>query len=99
MKSLWILVKLYVNSIFRFSVMRRSKDSRERKNAIMGIVAIGIIAVTYGFMSATNAATIFLMNGVSEAPFLLMCTMASVFALVMAFSQGSATLSALSSNG
>ena len=94
MKSLWILVKLYVNSIFRFSVMRRSKDSRERKNAIMGIVAIGIIAVTYGFMSATNAATIFLMNGVSEAPFLLMCTMASVFALVMAFSQGSATLSA-----
>ena len=94
MSSLWILVKLYVNSIFRFSVMRRSKDSREKKNAIMGIVAIGIIAVTYGFMSAMNALSIFLMQGVSEAPFLLMCTMASAFALVMAFSQGSATLSA-----
>ena len=94
MRALWILVKLYVNSIFRFSVMRHSKDTREKKNAIMGVVAIGIIAVTYGFMSATNAVSIFLLQGVSEAPFLLMCTMASVFALVMAFSQGSATLSA-----
>ena len=94
MKPLWIFVKLYINSIFRFSVIRRSKDAREKRNAIMGIVAIGIIAVTYGFMSATNAATLFLMHGVTEAPFLLMCTMASAFALVMAFSQGSATLSA-----
>ena len=94
MKSLWILVKLYVNSIFRFSVMRHAKDKRERRNAIMGVVAIGIIAVTYGSMSATNAATIFLMWGVNEIPFLLMCTMASAFALVMAFSQGGATLSA-----
>ncbi len=94
MKSLWILIKLYVNSVFRFSVMRRSKDARERRNAIMGVVAIGIIAVTYGFMSASNALAIFLMQGVSEAPFLLMGTMASAFALVMAFSQGSATLSA-----
>ncbi len=94
MKPLWILIKLYVNSIFRFSVMRRSKDAREKKNAIMGVVAIGIIAVTYGFMSAANTATILLAQGASEAPFLLMCTMASVFALVMAFSQGSATLSA-----
>ncbi len=94
MRSLWILVKLYINSIFRFSVMRHSKDTREKRNAIMGVVAIGIIAVTYGFMSATNSVTLFLMQGVSEAPFLLMCTMASAFALVMAFSQGSATLSA-----
>lgn len=94
MKSLWILVKLYVNSIFRFSVMRHSKEKRERSNAIWGLVAIGIIAVTYGGMSASNAAAIFMTQGVSEAPFLLMCTVASVFALVMAFSQGSATLSA-----
>ena len=94
MRPLWILVKLYVNSVFRFSVMRHSKEKREKKSAIMGVVAIGIIAVTYGFMSASNAATIFLLQGVSAAPFLLMGTMASVFALVMAFSQGSATLSA-----
>ena len=94
MNALWTLIKLYVNSIFRFSVMRHSKDARERRNAVMGVVAIGIVAVTYGFMSASNAAAIFLMQGVSPAPFLLMCTMASVFALVMAFSQGSATLSA-----
>ena len=94
MKSLWILVKLYVNSIFHFSVMRHSKDKRERRNAIMGLVAIGIIAVTYGGMSASNTVSIFLMIGVSEAPFLLMCVIASAFALVMAFSQGSATLSA-----
>lgn len=96
MKSLWILIKLYVNSVFRFSVMRRSKDTRERRSAIMGVVAIGIIAVTYGFMSAVNALAVFELQGVSMAPFLLMCVMASAFALVMAFSQGSATLSAFS---
>lgn len=94
MRPLWILVKLYINSIFRFSVMRHSKDAREKRNAVTGIVAIGIITVTYGFMSATNAASLFLTQGVTEAPFLLMGTMASAFALVMAFSQGSATLSA-----
>ncbi len=94
MKPLWILIKLYVNSIFRFSVMRHSHDSRERRNAIMGLVAIGVIAVTYGFMSAVNTFSVFALQGVSKAPFLLMGTMASMFALVMAFSQGSATLSA-----
>ena len=94
MRSLWILVKLYVNSIFRFSVMRHSKERRERTNAVMGLVAIALIAVTYGSMSVTNTVSIFLLQGVNEAPFLLMCTMASAFALVMAFSQGSATLTA-----
>lgn len=59
----------------------------------MGIVAIGIIAVSYGFMSASTSAALFLSGQTDEAPFLMMCTMASVFVLVMAFSQGSATLS------
>ena len=52
MRSLWTLIKLYVNSIFRFSVMRRSKDARERRNAIMGVLAIALIVVVYGGMSA-----------------------------------------------
>ena len=93
MKTLWTLIKLYVNSIFRFSVIRHSTDRRERRNAVMGIAAIGIIAVSYGFMSASTSAALFLSGQSYEAPFLMMCTMASAFVLVMAFSQGSATLS------
>ena len=93
MRPLWTLIKLYINSIFRFSVIRHSSDRRERRNAIMGIVAIGIIAVSYGFMSASTSAALFLTGQTNEAPFLMLCTMASVFVLVMAFSQGSATLS------
>ena len=93
MRPLWTLIKLYINSIFRFTVMRRSKDSRERRNAIMGLVGIGIIVVTYGMMSVSYSAALFLMQENTQAPFLLMCACASVFVLVMAFSQGSATLS------
>ena len=93
MKTLWTLIKLYLNSIFRFSVIRHSADRRERRNAVMSIVAIAIIAVSYGFMSASTSAGLFLTGQTTEAPFLMMCTMASVFVLVMAFSQGSATLS------
>ena len=93
MKELRTLIKLYINSIFRFSVMRRSKDARERRNAIMGLVAIGIIVVTYGMMSFVYSAGLFMTQENAAAPFLLMSACASVFVLVMAFSQGSATLS------
>ena len=93
MRSLWTLVKLYINSIFRFTVIRRSRDARERKNAIMGLVAIGIIVMTYGFMSVTYSLGLFLTQDNAQAPFLLMSACASAFVLVTAFSQGSATLS------
>lgn len=96
MRGLWILIKLYLNSIFRFSVIRHSKDARERRGAIMGIVAIGIIVVTYGFMSVSYSAALFLTQESEQAPFLLMSACASAFVLVMAFSQGSATLSGFS---
>ena len=96
MRSLWILVKLYVNSIFRFTVMRRSGDPRERRNAIMGVVAIGVITVTYGFMSVVYSGGLFLTRDNAEAPFLLMSASAALFVLVMAFAQGSATLSGFS---
>ncbi|MBR4907189.1 MAG: hypothetical protein IKZ44_10125 [Clostridia bacterium] len=93
MKAFRTLVKLYLDSIFRVSVMRYSKESRERKNAVMGVVAIGLIVVTYGGMSGTTSYQM-LKAGVDPAvPFLMIATMASLFALAMAFAQGGATLS------
>ena len=93
MRSLWTLIKLYVNSIFRFSVMRRSKDARERRNAIMGVLAIALIVVVYGGMSASMSYAMLKAGIDASAPFLMFGAMASLFALVMAFAQGSATLS------
>ena len=93
MRSLWTLIKLYVNSIFRFSVMCRSKDARERRNAIMGVLAIALIVVVYGGMSASMSYAMLKAGIDASAPFLMFGAMASLFALVMAFAQGSATLS------
>ena len=93
MKLLWTLIKLYVNSIFRFSVMRHSKDGRERRNAIMGLVAIAVIVVVYGGMSGMLSARMLSAGVDASIPFLLVGAMGSLFALVMAFAQGSATLS------
>ncbi len=96
MKSLWTLIKLYINSIFRFPVIRHSKDPRERRQAIMGIVAIGIIVVTYGGMSGSLTYQM-LGSGIDRSmPFLMAAAMASLFALAMSFAQGSATLSGFS---
>jgi ABC-2 type transport system permease protein len=93
MKTFRTLIKLYLNSLFRFSVIRHSKDSRERRQAVMGVVAIVLIVVVYGGMSATTSYQL-LRAGVDPAlPFLMITTMASLFALAMAFAQGSATLS------
>lgn len=93
MSSLRTLIRLYVNSIFRFQVMRYSTDRRERRNAIMGVAAIVLIVVTYGAMSGMTSYEM-LKNGLpATVPFLLAATMASLFALAMAFAQGSATLS------
>ena len=93
MKSLRTLIKLYLNSIFRIPVARYSKDARERRQAIVGIVAIGIIVVVYGGMSGMTSYQM-LETGIEPyIPFLMIVTMASVFALAMAFAQGSATLS------
>ena len=96
MRSLRTLIKLYINSIFRFTVMRKSADPRERRNAIMGVVAIGVIVVTYGLMSVVYSGGLFITQDNAQAPFLLMSACAGVFVLVMAFSQGSATLSGFS---
>ena len=94
MKAFITLVKLYLNSIFRFSVMRHSNDGRERRNAVMGVVAIVIIIVVYGGMSGMTSYRM-ISAGVDPAiPFLMIATLASLFALAMAFAQGSATLSA-----
>lgn len=93
MNTFGTLIKLYLNSIFRFPVIRYAKDPRERRNAVMGIVAIGIIVVVYGGMSGTTSLQM-ISAGVDPAvPFLMIATMASIFALAMAFAQGSATLS------
>lgn len=93
MKTFRTLIKLYLNSLFRFSVIRHSKDSRERRQAVMGVVAIVLIVVVYGGMSATTSYQL-LRAGVDPAlPFLMITAMASLFALAMAFAQGSATLS------
>ena len=93
MKPLRTLIKLYLNSIFRFPVIRYSKDPRERRNAIMGIVAIGIIVVVYGGMAGITAFEMISVGIEPSVPFLMIAAMASLFALAMAFAQGSATLS------
>ena len=93
MKPLRTLIKLYLNSIFRFPVIRYSKDPRERRNAIMGVVAIGIIVTVYGGMAGMTSLQM-ISAGIDPAvPFLMIAAMASMFALAMAFAQGSATLS------
>jgi ABC-2 type transport system permease protein len=93
MKSLWTLIKLYLNSIFRFQVMRHSNDPKERRNAIMGVVAIVLIVVVYGGMSGVMTFELLKAGIPASVPFLMAAAMASVFALAMAFAQGSATLS------
>lgn len=93
MRAFRTLVKLYLNSIFRFPVIRYSKDGRERRQAIMGVVAIAVIVIVYGGMSAMTSYQM-IGAGVDPAvPFLMIAAMASIFALAMAFAQGSATLS------
>ncbi len=93
MKAFRTLVKLYLDSIFRVSVMRHAKDGRERKNAVMSAVAIALIVVTYGGMSGTTSYRMIEAGVDPAAPFLMIATMASIFALAMAFAQGGATLS------
>ncbi|MBQ4422782.1 MAG: hypothetical protein II872_00550 [Clostridia bacterium] len=96
MKSLWTLIKLYLNSIFRFQVMRHSNDPKERRNAIMGVVAIVLIVVVYGGMSGVMTFELLKAGIPASVPFLMAAAMASLFALAMAFAQGSATLSGFS---
>lgn len=93
MKALRILIKLYLNSIFRFPVIRYSKDARERRNAIVGVAAIGVIVVVYGGMSALTTFQLLGAGADPATPILLVAALASLFALAMAFAQGSATLS------
>lgn len=93
MKTFRTLMRLYLNSLFRFSVIRHSKDSRERRQAVMGVVAIGLIVVVYGGMSALTSSQLLRAGVDPSLPFLMIAAMASLFALAMAFAQGSATLS------
>ncbi len=93
MSALRIFIKLYLNSIFRFPVIRHSKDARERRQAIMGVAAIGLIVVTYGGMSALTTFRLLVAGADPATPILLVAALASLFALAMAFAQGSATLS------
>ena len=83
MKPLWTLIKLYVNSIFRFQVMRYSKDGRERRNAIMSLAAIVLIVVVYGGMSGVLTAQMLSAGVDASIPFLLVGTMGSLFALAI----------------
>ena len=93
MKAFRTLIKLYLNSIFRFPVIRHSRDGRERRNAVMGVVAIGLIVVVYGGMSGMTTYQMLTAGVDPKIPFLMIATMASLFALAMAFAQGGATLS------
>ena len=93
MKALRTLIGLYLNSIFRFPVIRYSKDPRERRNAVTGVAAIGMIVVMYGGMSGWIAFRLLSAGADAAIPFMLSAAMASLFALAMAFAQGSATLS------
>ena len=93
MKIFRTLIKLYLDSIFRFSVIKHSRDGRERRQAIMGVAAIGLIVVTYGGMSGMTSYQMLRAGVDPTVPFLMIATMASLFALAMAFAQGSATLS------
>ena len=93
MNAFRTLVKLYLDSIFRFPVIRHSKDARERRNAVMGVVAIVLIVVVYGGMSGMTGYQMISAGVDPQVPFLMIATMASLFALAMAFAQGSATLS------
>ncbi len=93
MKALRTLIGLYLNSIFRFPVIRYSKDPRERRNAVTGVAAIGMIVVMYGGMSGWMAFRLLSAGADAAIPFMLSAAMASLFALAMAFAQGSATLS------
>ena len=93
MKAFCTLIKLYLNSIFRFPVIRHSKDSRERRSAVMGVVAIGLIVVVYGGMSAMTSRQMITAGIDPKVPFLMIAVMASLFALAMAFAQGGSTLS------
>ncbi len=93
MKSLWTLIKLYVNSMFRFPVIRHSKDPRERRQAITGVAVIVVIVAVYGWMSGVMTARMIGLGIDPAIPFLMISALSSLFALVMAFAQGSATLS------
>lgn len=93
MKAFRTLIRLYLNSIFRFPVIRYSKDARERRQAVMGVVAIVLIVAVYGGMSGMTSYEMIRAGIDPSIPFLMIAAMASLFALAMAFSQGSATLS------
>ncbi len=93
MSALRVLIKLYLNSIFRISVIRHSKDARERRQAIMGVAAIVLIVVMYGGMSGVLSAQTMAAGVDPAVPFMMIAAMASLFALAMAFAQGSSTLS------
>ena len=59
----------------------------------MSVVAIVLIVVVYGGMSGMTSYQMMRAGIDPSAPFLMISTMASLFALAMAFAQGSATLS------
>lgn len=93
MRSIWILIKLYLNSIYRFQVVRHSKDPRERRNAVMSIAAVFLVAIVYGGLSGMTTYRMLSAGIDASVPMLMLAMMASLFALAMAFAQGSATLS------
>ncbi len=93
MKALRTLIWLYLNGFFRISVIRHSRDAKERRQAIFGVAAIGIAAIAYGGMSAAMTARM-LSSGIDASiPFLMTASTASLFALATAFAQGGGTLS------
>lgn len=92
MRTLGTLIALNVNGIFRFSVIRHSRNAGERRRAILGLAAIGSVVIVYGGMSGAMTAQM-LINGIDvSVPFLMIALMASLFAAATAFAQGGATL-------
>lgn len=96
MKPLRTLIGLYLNGVFRISVIRHSRDARERRQAIFGIVAVGTVAIVYGGMSGAMTAQMLTAGIEAYVPILMTASTASLFTLATAFAQGSAALSGFS---
>lgn len=96
MKALWLLVKLYLDGMFRFSVIRYAKDAKERRKAVGSLLATVVLVVVYGFMSVSLSLSVFSAGAAAGDPavaFALLLTVASAFVLVTSFTRAASTLS------
>ena len=78
MKPLRTLIGLYLNGVFRISVIRHSRDARERRQAIFGIVAVGTVAIVDGGMSGAMTAQMLIAGIEAYVPILMTASTASL---------------------